>query len=572
MLPVDAVPGSSLRGIACCVAAGLTFLSCGPAPPPAAAGSNSSAPLLSDTMAQVETASAVMPPSVNSECSSGRVFVVYGRQYGASRMASTDLNCYLTGGANCFQAQALHEWDGDTFSMTGAAQWNGVGNPQNFACNANLTPTQTLPKHNIWYTDSLITRVGSQDLLHVYLIMANRPPKTPVPNRLDGAKPVGCNNPFTTCSLAVVKSSDCGQNWQTQTVLDLNDPNFMGGAWAVPEYDALGKTNQKGYAIDRPEILVDPYFPFPLKTAVFLTAAIRMGPQAGKTMLLKSLDGGASWLKPVLLPGSNPGAGGNPTVIATTHPHRVYLFRCEGTEPRLYWSDDYGASFKEKDVRTVKYADANVGPLDCAVASSSDLSANVGAGSPSIGITRWGNPDVDNVILTYSAVINKKQVQPVMLVTTKVAADEDPEITSNILIQGDQGRSVVQATLTPSDRFEFQPDESNDPLYDAAMLSWLEIPVGDSALLTTAKYITVRRGLLWGNKQQFSLKNGAADNWKWNVNPKNPFIGDYSRGSFYVDTAGGKKVLHFISTWPQSQPSATPNLLIHSNILNWSQP
>jgi hypothetical protein len=465
-------------------------------------------------------------------------------------MSSTDLNCYLNGTPSCFQSQTFNELTSDTFQMSNAVQWNGAGQPQNFACNVNQAPLQTVQRYIVWYTDSLITRVGQKDLLHIYLTMANHPPKSAVPNRFDSTLPVGCNNPFTTASLAVAKSYDCGQTWDVTTAFDLNDPNFEGGAWAVPEYDANGNSNQKGYAIDRPEVFVDPYWPWPLKTSVFLTAAIRMGPQAGKTMVLKSLDGGKSWLDPVLLLGLNPNAGGNPTVLTTTPQHRVYAFRCEGTEPKLYWSDDYGESFKEKDVRTIKYADSNVGPLDCAVANFSDLASNVGAGSPSIGITRWGDPSVDNVIVTYPAVIDNVQVQPVMLVTTTSAGDEDPLITSNILIKGDQGRSVVQATLVPTDRFEFQPDEVNDPLYDGALLYWLEIPSAKGGN-STAKYMVVRRGFLWENKQQLALNNSVPDSWLWNVNviPGKPsFIGDYNRGSFYVDSDDkreGKKRLHF---------------------------
>src|SRR3954453_19329767 len=98
-------PLSPLPGIAGRLAAALALLSaCGSPPPPAGAGSNSSAPLLSDTLAQAETASAIMPPAVNSQCANGRVFVAYGREWGAARMASTDLSCYLTGAAGCFQS------------------------------------------------------------------------------------------------------------------------------------------------------------------------------------------------------------------------------------------------------------------------------------------------------------------------------------------------------------------------------------------------------------------------------------------------------------------------------------
>src|SRR5262249_38644787 len=188
----------------------IVFSGCGPAPPPPTTGADSSAPLLSDTKMHVETSSAVMPPGISSSCSDGRVFVVYGRQYGASRMSSTDLSCYLNGTPNCFQSQPLSELTSDTFKMSNVMQWNGSGLPQNFACHGKLAPLQTVQRHIVWYTDSLITRVGQKDLLHIYLTMANHPPKSAVPNRLDSTLPAGCNNPFTTASLAVVKSNDCG--------------------------------------------------------------------------------------------------------------------------------------------------------------------------------------------------------------------------------------------------------------------------------------------------------------------------------------------------------------------------
>jgi hypothetical protein len=558
------------------LAALLPLLAC-PVPPKVLTGNSSATPLLADTKKHLETATAVMPPNVNPKCPDGRVFVVYGRQNGASRMASTNLNCYLSNAANCFTQQTFNELSADTFPMTNVAQWDGTGDPQSFTCNGTLAPLQTVTRDIVWYTDSLITRVAKQDLLHAYLTMAMHIPTTPVPNRLNKNAPVGCNNPFTTCSLAIVKSGDCGNTWTKTTVFDLNDPSFMNGTWAVPEYDANGNANQMGYAIDRPEIWVDPYFPFPSKSAVFLSAAIRLGPQAGKTMIVKSLNGGDSWLDPVLLPGTNPGNGGNPTVIATTPNNRVYAFRCVGTEPTLYWSDDYGATFKEKDVRTLKYAESHkengvektTGPLDCGVASASDLAGGVAPGSPSVGIARWGNAGRDNVIVTYSAVLDKMQVQPVMLITTRTPHDEDPLITSNILIRGAKNHSVLQATVVSTDRFEFAPDENNDPLYDATMIYWLDVPAAtESDTQATARFMTVRRGLLWNDAQQLAMNNGASDLWNWNLAAGDSFIGDYNRGGFFY----ANQQLNFAGTWPQSTPGATPNLLLHSNVVTWPEP
>src|SRR5262245_8273949 len=141
---------------------GIIFSGCGPAPPPPTTGADSSAPLLSDTKMHVETASAVIPPGINSSCSAGRVFVAYGRQYGASRMSSTDVSCYVNGTPNCFLSQPFSELTSDTFKMSNVVQWDGSGFPQNFACNGNLAPLQTVQRHIVWYTDSLITRVGQK--------------------------------------------------------------------------------------------------------------------------------------------------------------------------------------------------------------------------------------------------------------------------------------------------------------------------------------------------------------------------------------------------------------------------
>jgi hypothetical protein len=85
----------------------------------------------------------------------------------------------------------------------------------------------------------------------------------------------------------------------------------------------------------------------------------------------------------------------------------------------------------------------------------------------------------------------------------------------------------------------------------------------------------VRRGLLWSDKKVLAVKNGAPDTWIWNVDSTNPFIGDYNRGSFiYADLTGQNKKpqLHFFSTWEQSKPGDTTNVLIHSNMVNWSEP
>jgi hypothetical protein len=71
------------------------------------------------------------------------------------------------------------------------------------------------------------------------------------------------------------------------------------------------------------------------------------------------------------------------------------------------------------------------------------------------------------------------------------------------------------------------------------------------------------------------VKNGSAYNWSWNIDPKNPFVGDYNRGSFiYADLSGKNKApqLHFFTTWEESSPGPSPNVLIHSNMVNWSEP
>lgn len=552
----------------------VAFLSaCGGKPGKPTAALDSSSPLLSDGFKQVETGSAVMPPGINSGCPKGRMLVTYGRQYGATRMAGTDLTCYLNGSAGCFSEQSSSELSGDNITFTSSREWNGQGQPQNFSCKPNQEPTQSIARDNIWYTDSLMTRVSTSDLLHIYLVMANHPPKTPVPNRLDKTKPIGCNNPFTTCSLAIVRSTDCGNNWVKKNVIDLNDPKFMNGSWAVPEWDAQGNTGQGSYAIDRPEVWVDPFSPFPVKATVFLSAAIRLGPKAGKTMVLKSFDGGDDWLTPALLPNQNANNSGNPTVITTTPNHRVYAFRCEGTEPKLYWSDDYGATFKNTDSATFKYQDQTLSkPLDCGEVASSNLQDGALPGSPSVGIARWGAPDVDDVLVMYSGVVNNQQVAAVMMVVTRSAGDQNPSVSSELLIKGDTGHSILQATFVPTDRFEFHPDESNDPLYDATLVYWMDVPAKGAS---TANYMAVRRGLLWTDKSALAVKNGASDTWTWNLDSTNPFIGDYNRGSFiYADLSGKNKApqLHFFTTWEQSTPGSTTNVLIHSNMVNWNEP
>jgi hypothetical protein len=564
-----------ISSLASCLAVGSALLlgACGGHPGPATAALDSSSPILPESYKQVETGSAVMPPGINSSCPNGRMLVTYGRQYGAQRMASKDLACYLNGTAGCFAEQPPSELSGDNITFTSSREWTGSGQPQNFSCKPNQEPTQSIPRDNIWYTDSLMTRVATSDLLHIYLVMANHPPKTPVPNRLDKTKPIGCNNPFTTCSLAIVRSTDCAGNWVKKTVIDLNDPNFMGGAWAVPEWDAQGITGQGSYAIDRPEVWVDPWFPFPVKSAIFLTAAIRLGPKAGKSMVLKSFDGGDDWMPAVLLPGQNANNSGNPTVITTTTNHRVYAFRCEGTEPKLYWSDDYGNTFPDKNSLTFKYQDQTLAkPLDCGQVASTNLQDSVGAGSPSVGITRWGASDLDDVLIMYSGVVNNQEVAAVMMLLTRVAGDKNPSVNSELLIKGDSGHSILQATFVPTDRFEFHPDENNDPLYDGTLVYWMDVPAKGAS---TANYMTVRRGLLWSDKKALAVKNGAADTWSWNVDSTNPFIGDYNRGSFiYADLSGKnqKPQLHFFSTWEQSNPGDTTNVLIHSNMVNWSEP
>ncbi len=560
---------------ALCLAVGSALLlsACGGKPGPPATALDSSSPILPESAKQVETGSAVMPPGVNSSCPKGRMVVTYGHQYGATRMASNDLTCYLNNSSGCFSDQPASELVGDNITFTSSREWNGSGQPQNFSCNPNQEPTQSIPRDNIWYTDSLVTRVATSDFLHIYLVMANHPPKTPVPNRLDKTKPIGCNNPFTTCSLAIVRSTDCGSTWVKKVVIDLNDPGFAGGAWAVPEWDAQGNTGQGSYAIDRPEVWVDPYFPFPVKSAIFLTAAIRLGPQASKSMVLKSLDGGDNWLTPVLLPGQNANNSGNPTVITTTPNHRVYAFRCEGADPKLYWSDDYGNTFPDKNSLTFKYQDQTLSkPLDCGQTAPANLQGNVGAGSPSVGITRWGASSLDDVLIMYSGVVNNQQVAAVMMLTTRVAGDKNPSVTSELLIQGASGHSILQATFVPTDRFEFHPDENNDPLYDATVVYWMDVPAKG---VSTANYMAVRRGLLWSNQKPLAIKGGAADTWSWNVDSTNPFIGDYNRGSFiYSDLTGNnnKPQLHFFATWEQSTPGETTNVLIHSNMVNWNEP
>jgi len=53
------------------------------------------------TSIQVEGASAVILPGVNSSCPNGRIFLSYGSGYGATRMLSSSLQCFVTQSPNC---------------------------------------------------------------------------------------------------------------------------------------------------------------------------------------------------------------------------------------------------------------------------------------------------------------------------------------------------------------------------------------------------------------------------------------------------------------------------------------
>src|SRR5262249_32378025 len=100
--------------------------------------------------------------------------------------------------------------------MTAVSQWDGATPPPSVSCNPNLTPTQTVDRHRVWYTDSQIARVSGTDLLHAYLVMAAHAPAHPVPDRFDDTKPPGCDHPFNTSALASlwsVRVALAGLNW-----------------------------------------------------------------------------------------------------------------------------------------------------------------------------------------------------------------------------------------------------------------------------------------------------------------------------------------------------------------------
>jgi hypothetical protein len=580
---------ASLIKLAVAATGSLLLAGCPLVPPAGSPAAMTNTPALTPgaKLAQVEPSSAVMPPGANNSCPDGRVFLSYGNGYNATRMYSTNIACVLSG-QSCFTIQGDGELNAETFQMTSIGQ----STDPTFNCNTTLAtvdkPLQTVQRHNSWYTDSQIIRVGKTDLINAFLVRTYHAPAHPVSAINDPGGPsnpqlpLSCANYFTTSSLVVSKSTDCGNTWKKVWSFDINDPAVQNGAWALPEW-TNGNSNTRRYVVDRHEIYADPFAPL-MAQQVFLTTTIRPGPIGGSALLFRSLDGGSSWLSPVILPGANLGDNGIPTVVTTTTNTRLYVFHCEGPTPMLYWSDDYGETFKPKSGGkvvglNVAFIDGKGNPMACNTAGANVLgnAPGLGAGSNGISIARWGNPTLDNVIITYSALNGSFQVQPVVTLLTHGKLDDSPSVNNNIIIdKSASNQSVLQGTFVPTDRLEFHPDENNDPLFDAVAFEYLIVNSPAAGGTSTMKFQLVRRGLLWQGEQQLSFNNGAADVWQWNnPGPKPLFFGDYTRGAFiYANLSGNmgaKPALQFFVPWIEATPGAA-GVLAHGSFLTWPEP
>lgn len=387
----------------------------------------------------------------------------------------------------------------------------------------------------------------------------------------------------------IVKSTDCGDNWEYVGLLDpkditltYNNKSYTGPA-AYPQKDWLNQANKTTQFIqggwDRQEVYADPWDGQTVYLALWgggnddrtnnLAPANSAIPSVVNAMVFASADGGKSWgSQPIKMFNSNP----VPYVMTSTRPKQVFLFNCVGGTPTLHLirNGNYIAA------EPVFYGDASKPENACANTLGSDLTkpmTNPGYLSRvqrDVSISRVGGHDDEDIIrIVYPSMVNGRRVARVIVVRAMrtmfaTSAFVVSKLYEKTIVAEDPKGSVIYPTFIEADRVDLPKTSPNN----TAVLYWYETHQTPTHVGQTPQVKLFTRYAVFkedGNgaggtlsaAQDLSLTNGKRRYWS----PANSdFIGDYMRGAFAYD---GK--LRFVAQWPERQPGE--NLRIRYNII-----
>lgn len=434
--------------------------------------------------------------------------------------------------------------------------------------------TSSTPEHRLTLTDNVITRLSvpgqANRVLQVVLGTKQLPHVLPTSDNR-------CTTPFSQDQLYYRWSDDCGLTWEPTRQID---PTTLlqtsGDPYSLQvdnNGDGLLDFDRTGF--DRQELYFDPF-----SGNTYIT--VGLGAPYNVDLLLVSRDRGETW---EATPARIPETRRDPVVMTSTSNGRLFLFKCVGGVPRLYWSDNGLALFGGAAVRH-----SGAGAVDCGIVPSSLIAQSVTNRANGWDISRRASSSlIDNVRIAYSARADQgtaieRQIIRVVNVGVQREARCDVLDSPSTPLPGDcvivtSSLTVDEAVPTPiglaalhalqvsfaeTDRMEYQPAQETGS--DVAVLSWYRV-AGAASINPTAqlKFANVR-GVTRSAIEVLSRRGGNPYTWDLNLSPtRGPgnFMGDYRYGAFYFDGA-----LNFMIPWSESETTTTnPNLAVYVNTI-----
>jgi hypothetical protein len=518
----------------------------------------------------IETASALIPPNVNSACPSGRAFITMGRW-----IQWMDLDCLSNpnGIAGC-------HLDGAKSGQIDTDAWVAAQIPQTLptfyhagtgTCIGNTQERAYVQGGS----DSAITRTGASGENLLVMFAGARRMARPTTIGICGQPKMRCAPETANAVNFTMRSTNCGTNWTVHKVIDNGDG--IGNASASAPRPAGGTSPRWCGNLDMFLLHRNPYSPGTGSKYIYAvggTGSSCCGGVGGHAVY-RSSDDGQSFQYKTTIDVGNPG---NPTnrqaspFAATVWPDgTVGLFGCDATTARTYWSwgsDD--AVWKVFDGAT----------LPCRMLPADQMPAKLKTIPQTFAAMSRVTDSAPNSLYNYARIafptleFNGSGVLRTSLVLGHLALPRNgAPVTPSV------STPVIMAGASPENSF-FRASFASDSYFpagpDTAVLYWQE---GDSQGRYFTRYSTASGLGNYTPARDLSVSSsGALRTWTPNFNFGVDGLrwgGEFDRPSFY-QVAGESGILndvyHAFTQWTESHASEANSGYVHYNTVNLFRP
>lgn len=335
----------------------------------------------------------------------------------------------------------------------------------------------------------------------------------------------------------LIRSTDCGDSWQFQSVIDF--ATILGGKYGYPQPHSDPAKKYWVGGCDRTELYACPFTGF-----AYLTTRVKSGPyQKDNTpardtgLLFYSKDAGKSW---ELIKEDLP--SWSPFVMTSTPDGRLFLFHVIGDQPTVYFSKqpvsaaakpEMSAGHPVNFVENGKAVPSSWGtPAELFIQVNHPTVSRISTDATSSKVRaayQGANADGMQVARVIGIEVQDPAKPPVVTPLATIQA-EDPE-----------NASVMYFTFVEPDFVDMPAGVKTN----ASLLYWIEAPRTLSSRRRYAARYSVFEGESHTAPAHLSLSvGGAARSWSTQEN-----IGDYMTGGFFWKDGA----LNYVAQWVEPE-------------------